>query len=191
MPGDERKQRLYCYCIQFNGSSVISSLLNCKLNDKCVCCNGGSVGYSVCLYDLYHCRMEPLITKSFGNSTLCKRTVMKRACCVWESYISVVMPLIELAEFKAAIWEVQNSTEGRLSNYIFIGGDWDQPVFSWGSARSRLKRNSEFMSIKSDGSPPLKMQMNVRFITASHFNECYRDWALQIQAAVLLLQTLN
>lgn len=173
-PADESKQRLCHYCIQFNGSSVISSLLNCKLNDNLCAVMEVSVGYFVCLYDLYHCRMEPVTIKSSGNSTLCKRTVRKRACCVWESYISVVMPLIALLEFKGAIWEVQNSTEGRLSNYIFIGGDWDQPLFSWCSARSRLKTDSEFMSIKSDGFLPLKMQMNVKFVTASHFNECYR-----------------
>jgi len=33
------------------------------------------------------------------------------------------------------------------------------------------------MAIKSDGSLPLKMQINLRFITTSHFNECFRDWA--------------
>lgn len=175
MPGDERKQWLYHYCIHFNGSSVISSLLNCKLNVCAVM--EVSIGYFVCLYDLYHCRMEPLITKSSGHCTLRKRTVRKRPCCVWESYISIVMPLIALLKFKGAIWEVQNSTEDRLSNYILIGGDWDQPLFSWGSARSRLKTDSEFISIKSDGSLPLKMQMNVKFVPASHFNEYYRDWA--------------
>lgn len=170
VPGDERKQRLYHYCIQLNGSSVISSLLNCKLNDNVCAVMEVSVGYFVCLYDRYHCRMEPLITKSSGNSTLCKRTVRKGTCCVWESCISIEMPPIALVEFKGAIWEVKNSTEGRLSSYIFVGGDWDQPLFSWGSARSRLKTDSEFMSIKSDGSLPLKMQMNVKFVTASHFN---------------------
>lgn len=77
VPGDEIKQRLCHYCIQFNGSSVVSSLLNCKLNDNVCAVMEVSVGYFACLRDLYHCRMEPLITKSSGNSTLCKRTVMK------------------------------------------------------------------------------------------------------------------
>lgn len=82
VPGEERKQRLYHYWIQPDGSSVISSLLNCKLNDNVCAVMEVSVGYFVCLYDLYHCRMEPLITKSSGNSTLCKKTVRKGDCCV-------------------------------------------------------------------------------------------------------------
>lgn len=85
-PGDERRQRLGHYCIQFNGSSVISSLLNCKLNDNVCAVMEVSVGYFVCLYDLYHCRMEPLIPKALAI-VHCVKGQLGREPAVFESPI--------------------------------------------------------------------------------------------------------